>query len=78
LRLEIEDLKRDNNSHSKTSIDDEKKRFDRGNLTQAKFKDDSLKDLIARIEYLEKMLGSKNSIGDEKDKLPVIKRTRGK
>lgn len=78
MRLEIEDLKRDNNSHSKTSIDDEKKRFDRGNLTQAKFKDDSLKDLIARIEYLEKMLGSKNSIGDEKDKLPVIKRTRGK
>jgi hypothetical protein len=78
LRLEIEDLKRDNNSHSKTSIDDEKKRFDRGNLTQAKFKDDSLKDLITRIEYLEKMLGSKNSIGDEKDKLPVIKRTRGK
>ena len=78
MRLEIEDLKRDNNSHSKTSIDDEKKRFDGGNLTQAKFKDDSLKDLIARIEYLEKMLGSKNSIGDEKDKLPVIKRTRGK
>lgn len=68
-------MKRENNAHSKTSIDDEKKnKFDRGNFTQVKFKDDSLKDLIARIEYLEKMLGSKSSIGE--DKLPLIKRNK--
>ncbi len=28
-----------------------------------------------RVEYLEKMLGSKNSI-DDKDKLPLIKRNK--
>jgi hypothetical protein len=43
-------LKRDNNNHSKTSIEEDKKnKIERGALTQMKFKDDSLKDLIARI-----------------------------
>jgi hypothetical protein len=43
-------LKRDNNNHSKTSIEEDKKnKFERGTFTQMKFKDDSLKDLIARI-----------------------------
>lgn len=38
-----------------------------------------MKDLIARIEYLEKALGSKASIDDKNsDKLPLIKRNRAK
>lgn len=69
-------MKRENNN-SKTSIEDDKRgKFERGNYTQVKFKDDSLKEILVRLDYLEKMLGSKNSIGDDKDKLPLIKRNK--
>ena len=46
-----------------------------------KFKDDNkLKDLIMRVDYLEKMMGSKNSISDEKSdsKLPMIRRPKNR
>lgn len=79
MRKDLEALKKDHNVQSKTSIEDDsgsKSRFDKGSYTQNKFRDDDkLKDLQARIEYLEKMMGSKNSIDHEKnDKLPLIKR----
>lgn len=81
LRNEIEELKKEtNNNNSKTSIDDDRRpKIDRGAYTHTKFKDESLKDIIGRLEYLEKIIGSRTSIDDKNsDKLPLIKRNRVK
>lgn len=43
-----------------------------------RFKDDDrLKDIITRLEYLEKMFGNRNSLTDRdpSDKLPLIRKT---
>lgn len=78
LRDELDEFRRDQ-PHSKTSIDEEKKvsRLDKASYTSSnKFKDeDRVRDLMLRVEYLEKVLGSKTSIPDKDgDKLPMIRR----
>ena len=88
LKKDLEHLKKDQqNAHSKTSIEEEnpnKNRFDKANYTTTKFKDDDkLKELTSRVDYLEKLMGSKNSINhdDSKgthDKLPMIRRPKGR
>ena len=85
LKREVERVKgemEEKKAHSKTSIEEEsgsKGRLEKANYTQLKFREeDKLKELLARVDYLEKM-GSKNSIEDRSDgKLPMIRRAKGR
>lgn len=70
LRKEVEEMRKEQNAHSKTSIEEDsgsKGRFDKASYTQNRFRDDDskLRELIARVDYLEKMMGSKNSINQD-------------
>ena len=78
-------MDKNNKMNSKTSIEDSgTKIHDKGTFTQSKFHskggdDDRMRQLLARIQYLEKLLGSKQSIDEgrsQKEKLPLIKRPK--
>ena len=83
LKEKLSELEKNNKSNSKNSIEDSgSKIHDRGTYTQSKFHskgdDDKLRELLARIEYLERMMGSKNTDDgkSDKEKLPLIKRPK--